>query len=107
MANTIHTFDELTPEQRPSAGGKGGTLARLYQAGYPVPEGFVVLPIAFVGDEMSPEAWAQVQVHLARLRGDDPQAAFAVRSSALAEDSDRYRLLRDYRASIGDDQLQP
>ena len=74
MAETIHTFEELTPEQQSSAGGKGGTLARLYQAGYPVPGGFIVPPSAFVGDEMLPEAWAQVQAHLARLRGDDPQA---------------------------------
>ncbi len=89
MANTIHAFDQLTPEQQPSAGGKGGVLARLYQAGYPVPDGLVVLPTAFAGDGMSPETWAQVQVHLARLRGGDPQAAFAVRSSARAEDSAR------------------
>jgi phosphoenolpyruvate synthase/pyruvate phosphate dikinase len=56
----IRSFDELTPEQQTSAGGKAGTLARLYQAGYPVPDGFVILP-----------------------------AAFAIRSSALSEDSAR------------------
>jgi phosphohistidine swiveling domain-containing protein len=89
MAGMVRRFDELTPEQQSFAGGKGGTLARLYQAGYPVPDGLVVLPVAFVRDEMSPQAWAQVQVHLARLRGNDPQAAFAVRSSARAEDSAR------------------
>ena len=87
MADMIHTFEELPPEQWPSAGGKGGTLARLYQAGYPVPNGLIVLPPAFDGDEMLPQAWAQVLAHLACLRGDDLQAAFAVRSSALAEDS--------------------
>ena len=85
----VCAFSGLTPEGQLAAGGKGGTLARLYQAGYPVPDGFVVLPAAFAGDELMPEAWAQVQAGLARLRGENAGAAFAVRSSALAEDSAR------------------
>jgi phosphohistidine swiveling domain-containing protein len=94
MTNTIFAFDELRPEQQRAAGGKGGTLARLSQAGYPVPEGFVILPSGFEadvlsGDGLRAEAWAEVQACLARLRGEDTQAAFAVRSSALAEDSAR------------------
>lgn len=89
MDGFVTTFDELTTEQQQHAGGKGGTLARLYQAGYPTPDGFVVLPDAFSGDEMTPQAWAAVRHHLSRLRGDDDQYAFAVRSSALAEDSAR------------------
>jgi pyruvate,water dikinase len=89
MPDAVHSFDQLAPEQQAAAGGKGGTLARLYQAGYPVPDGFVILPASFAGDVLLPEAWTQVQAHLARLRGGDPQAAFAVRSSALAEDSPR------------------
>lgn len=87
MAKLIYTFDELPAEQQPAAGGKGGTLARLYQAGLPVPRGLVVMPGAFAGDGLSPEAWAQVQAGLVGLRGGDPRAAFAVRSSAFAEDS--------------------
>ena len=50
----VRTFGELTAEERPLAGGKGGRLARLCQAGYPVPDGFVVLPAAFAGDELAP-----------------------------------------------------
>ncbi len=88
MVRMIHNLNELAAEERTLAGGKGGTLAWLYQAGYPVPDGFVILPAAFDGDELDPEAWAQVQAHLARMRrGDD--TAFAVRSSALSEDSAR------------------
>lgn len=87
MPHSICAFEELTPEQLSSAGGKGGTLARLYRTGYPVPNGFVVLPGAFTGEEMSPEAWTHVQRRLALLREGAPEAAFAVRSSALAEDS--------------------
>jgi pyruvate,water dikinase len=44
MMEMVFPFDELPPEQQLAAGGKGGTLARLYQAGYPVPEGLVILP---------------------------------------------------------------
>ena len=87
MPGIAYTFTKLPSAQQSSAGGKGSTLARLYKAGYPVPDGFVVLPAAFTGDEISPDAWPQVQAHLKHLRSDDPDAAFAVRSSAVAEDS--------------------
>ncbi len=70
-----------------AAGGKGSTLARLYQAGYPVPDGFVILPAGFSGDELSADAWAQVQAQLTRLRRAGGDVAFAVRSSAPVEDS--------------------
>ena len=83
----VRSFSELTTEQQTLAGGKGGTLARLFQAGYPVPDGLVILPTAFAGDELRPEAWAQVQARVERLRQRDPRIAFAVRSSALSEDS--------------------
>jgi pyruvate,water dikinase len=82
----ICSFAELKAGQQAQAGGKGGMLARLFQRGYPIPNGFVILPLAFNGDELKPEAWEQVKEHLTRLRkGSDP--AFAVRSSALSEDS--------------------
>jgi phosphohistidine swiveling domain-containing protein len=93
MSDMIKSFSELTAEQQSHAGGKGGALARLDQANYPVPDGFVILPTAFVNDELTPEAWTQVQAHLNYLRGTDGKAntlcpmAFAVRSSAMSEDS--------------------
>jgi pyruvate,water dikinase len=52
--NKVLTFGELSMEGQSQAGGKGGTLARLYQAGFPVPDGFVILPQAFAGDELLP-----------------------------------------------------
>ena len=64
MTDMIRSFRELTMEQQPLAGGKGGTLARLYQAGYPVPDGFVILPAAFEDTRLKPEAWTQVQTNL-------------------------------------------
>ena len=95
MSEMIRSFDELTVEQLSHAGGKGGMLARLYQADYPVPDGFVILPTAFVAStdsghsdgELKPEAWVQVRAQLDRLRGTDSRTAFAVRSSAMSEDS--------------------
>lgn len=45
----IHTLQRLPADQLPHAGGKGRTLARLAQAGYPVPAGIVIPPQAFRG----------------------------------------------------------
>jgi pyruvate,water dikinase len=80
-------FRELTAAEAPLAGGKGSALARLSQAGYPVPNGFVVLASAFDGDALAPRAWEEVRRALARMQAEQPGAAFAVRSSALGEDS--------------------
>jgi phosphohistidine swiveling domain-containing protein len=85
MTDRIQTFGELTADRQTLAGGKGGTLARLFQAGYPVPDGFVILPAAFAGDRLTAEAWMQVQALLKQMRENG--TAFAVRSSALSEDS--------------------
>ena len=46
MNEVIRSFDALSAVEQPAAGGKGGTLSQLYQAGYPVPDGFVILPQA-------------------------------------------------------------
>jgi len=49
----IRAFRKLAKEQEPFAGGKGRTLARLYQAGYQVADGFIILPTSFIGDELT------------------------------------------------------
>jgi phosphohistidine swiveling domain-containing protein len=87
MDEMVRTFNELTAEQQPYAGGKGGTLSRLYQAGYPVPDGFAILSTAFDGDKLLPDAWIQVKAYLDHMRQKDLRISFAVRSSALSEDS--------------------
>jgi phosphohistidine swiveling domain-containing protein len=88
MVALVRTFGEMTVQEQALAGGKGETLARLYQAGYPVPEGFVILPAAFGDDRLTSEAWTEVQAHLNHMRQKrNGMAAFAVRSSALSEDS--------------------
>ena len=95
---SVRAFSELEIEQGPlpdewvhtsRAGGKGETLARLYQAGYPVPDGFIVLPAAFAGDELTSAAWSQITTHPARMRRaagerETGKAASAVRSSAVS-----------------------
>ncbi|MFW9991420.1 MAG: PEP/pyruvate-binding domain-containing protein [Candidatus Odinarchaeota archaeon] len=83
----IQPFNKLKREWQVSAGGKGGALGRLYQAGYPVPDGFVILPAAFDGNELVNGAWGKVRDQLNQMREKNRDIAFAVRSSALAEDS--------------------
>src|SRR5512137_2471167 len=87
MATNIKPFGELTAEQQAQAGGKGGSLAKMYQAGFPVPDGFVILPTAFAADALTPAAWSEIQAQLAQRHASQHDGAFAVRSSALNEDS--------------------
>ena len=86
--NMVKSFEEIqTAEALESSGGKGRVLAGLHQKGFPVPDGFVVLPAAFSGEELLPAAWEQTREQLAHMRRDSGTVAFAVRSSAMAEDS--------------------
>lgn len=87
MFQYVKKFSELTKDDMAYAGGKGSNLARLYQSGYPVPEGFVIMPGAFLEDKLAEEAWLRVKENLDDIRARDKDAAFAVRSSALSEDS--------------------
>ncbi|MGL6073069.1 MAG: PEP/pyruvate-binding domain-containing protein [Fimbriiglobus sp.] len=73
MSDTVrwlHEFDDAPAR----IGGKARGLVRLIQAGFPVPEGFVVWPEA---------SDAEVEAAYAKLGG-----AVAVRSSAVEEDGD-------------------
>ena len=84
----VFAFKDLKSEKENSlAGGKGTALAQLYQAGFPVPNGFVILSSAFSNEELKSEAWEQVQVFVEQFRKKDSKISFAIRSSALAEDS--------------------
>jgi len=87
MEKLVCFFNELNYEQRHLAGGKGGTLAVLYQKGFPVPNGFIILPGAFEDDEMLPEVWVKVLSGLELMRNRNKEITFAVRSSAQSEDS--------------------
>lgn len=89
MSDTVKSFKELTPEFRILAGGKGGVLAKMFQEGYPVPDGVIVLPAGFQENQLSNEAWNEIQARLKAMRQNHEGALFAVRSSALSEDSVR------------------
>jgi phosphohistidine swiveling domain-containing protein len=71
---------EAAGADRASAGGKAATLGELASAGFPVPQGFVVLAHAF---ELPGEGLDAAVLDAATRLGEGP---FAVRSSAAAED---------------------
>jgi pyruvate,water dikinase len=83
----IRHFKDVTEENRIFAGGKGGTLAYLYNNGYLVPEGWIIFPDAFDNEGIEENAWRIILKVLTRtdkVHGLE----LAVRSSALAEDSE-------------------
>ncbi|MFZ7104097.1 MAG: PEP/pyruvate-binding domain-containing protein [Peptococcaceae bacterium] len=87
MSNMVKGFKEITPELQAVAGGKGGMLSGMFRDGYPIPDGFVVLPSAFQKEKLTDEAWNEIRVYLNAIRKNHAGALFAVRSSALSEDS--------------------
>ncbi|MFA6983891.1 MAG: hypothetical protein WC276_08090 [Sedimentibacter sp.] len=87
MLNMVKGFNDLTSEFYSFAGGKGGMLAKMFQGGYPVPEGFVIFPSAFKEETLNNNAWNEILVLLNKIRKTNKGAMFAVRSSALSEDS--------------------
>jgi phosphohistidine swiveling domain-containing protein len=79
-------------------GGKAATLALLRQAGFPVPGGFVVTVPALSGvatvesgvgvaEDLRPTLPQHVRESLRSFVADEPSMAWAVRSSAVMEDS--------------------
>ncbi len=87
MLDMIKSFKELTPELQSLAGGKGCMLSKMFQAGYPVPDGFVILPSAFKENILNQDAWNKIKHYLKEIRKNNESVLFAVRSSALSEDS--------------------
>lgn len=76
-------FSDVTEEALSYTGGKGSSLSKMYNAGIAVPDGFVILSAAFEDNRLKAEARSDIEKCLERLHGD----TFAVRSSALSEDS--------------------
>lgn len=97
----VQSFSELKKEAMPYAGGKGGTLALLYQAGYPIPDGFVIMPPAFSGGRLRKEAWENIEAYLAEMWNDTNKVSFAVRSSALSEDSASASFAGEFETVLG------
>lgn len=104
-------FEEITEAHRAEVGSKGYTLARLYQAGFPVPPGLIIPASAYQDflDACGLESllthpqtttyalWQAILtaevppalVQALRQAWDELPHPIAVRSSALGEDSDR------------------
>jgi len=91
MPSNVKMFGELTTEQQSQAGGKAahwpivsGGLSRARWLCHPA--------LGLCRRQLTPEAWAQIQAQLAELHAAKHDGAFAVRSSALSEDSAQHRL---------------
>jgi len=97
----VLSFSELKGKEFASAGGKGGTLARLHQAGFPVPDGFVIMPDAFTDDELDLGSWVEIQERLNQKRRKKDDATFAIRSSALSEDSVKASFAGEFETVLG------
>ena len=76
-------FKEIPNEALNFTGGKGSSLCKMYNAGIAVPNGFVILSIAFENNQLKEEARLDIEECFETLPGN----TFAVRSSALSEDS--------------------
>jgi rifampicin phosphotransferase len=87
MSELIGRFGELPASLYPLAGGKGASLCRMFQSHFPVPDGLVILSTAFEDGELRPQAKTELLAQLTELRQGESAARFAVRSSALREDS--------------------
>jgi pyruvate,water dikinase len=90
-------FDASSATQTTVAGGKGAMLARMFQAGVPVPPGCILTPqalIACLNDRHEPPFLdpvpTEIQAALRRLLDvlGPASSGWAVRSSAVAEDGD-------------------
>ncbi|OAA86797.1 PEP/pyruvate-binding domain-containing protein [Clostridium ljungdahlii] len=78
-----YSFSDITNEAIGFAGGKGSSLCKMYNARINVPNGFVILSTAFENNELKVEAHSDIGKCLEMLS----DSTFAVRSSALSEDS--------------------
>ncbi len=83
----VKHFREITSDDQRSAGGKGGTLAYLYNKGFSIPEGWVIFPDAFDKTGIKEDAWKGL-LELFSKTVEVQNLKLAVRSSALSEDSE-------------------
>ena len=85
-----------------NCGGKGGVLAKLYQRGYRIPNGFIIIPGAFEKENLKKQAGKQVLDCLKKLK----TKKFAARSSALAEDSLKASFAGEFESFLNLNQVE-
>ncbi|WP_313371387.1 PEP/pyruvate-binding domain-containing protein, partial [Sedimentibacter sp.] len=96
----VKSFKDITPELQSIAGGKGSMLAKMFQRGYPVPDGFVIFPAAFQDEKLLDEAREEIKSLLTDIRKNNADAKFAVRSSALSEDSSQASFAGEFESFL-------
>lgn len=91
MASTklIGWFADLTLADRPTVGGKGGSLGELTRAGIAVPEGFVVRTAAFEEFIAALEREAALRARVEALAADDLPGITALSAELVARLQDR------------------
>jgi pyruvate,water dikinase len=82
--NDVVAFDHADARVAGLAGGKGVNLARLAQAGFPVPQGFVVTTRAYASFLANGSLAHEIQRRVARIGHDDP-AALEEQSAAVRQ----------------------
>lgn len=105
----IYTFASLPTAAHRQVGKKASILAQLYQAGYPIPNGFIIASTAFHQGQLCHDTWDLVRAQAALLRQGNGRFPFAVRSSALSEDTAHTSFAGGFESVlnvVGDDALQ-
>jgi pyruvate,water dikinase len=91
-----YSYSDITNETIGFAGGKGASLCKMYNSGIAVPNGFVILATAFENNKLKKEAHSDIGKCLEML----PDSTFAVRSSALSEDSARTSFAGEFESVL-------
>jgi pyruvate,water dikinase len=97
----IGWFADLTLADRPTVGGKGGSLGELTRAGIAVPAGFVVRTAAFEAFIAALEGAAPLRARVEALSADDLDAISTV-SAELVACVKKQSLPDDLRAALAD-----
>ena len=100
MSSLVQNLGALQTQDFQQAGGKAASLARMIQADLPVPPGLVILPQAFDQSGISAQTWQKTQKMILKFREDKPQISFAVRSSAVSEDSDQTSFAGEFESYL-------
>jgi len=91
-----YSFSGITNESFDFVGGKGSSLCKMYNAGLSIPNGFVILSTAFENNKLKAEARSNIEKCLEAL----PDSTFAVRSSAISEDSEKTSFAGEFESVL-------
>jgi pyruvate,water dikinase len=98
--DTVKFFSEIKKEDITKIGSKAYTITYLYNNKLPIPNGFVIYPDAFIDDELTEDACDMILESLEKLMKLSKVERFAVRSSALNEDSQYNSFAGEYETLL-------